>query len=254
MIPMSVSHSVWRTTNARDLTKSAMRTTTTVSSVAETVEQMTAAARVVTTVISTVPIPLPSVTGQLTSVAAGTTTIAMSETSVTLIPMSVSLSVWRIRNVWASTRSAMSSTTTASTVELETAKHLSAVVQDAMTVILTASIPRRSVWEITLVDVSQTQTATLAISVTRTQMLARKSPTSARLMRTVMRDSLEFVPLMLMVRLLSANIVSPMVSTTSANQAASITRTLMRFPDVQSVLTIAMSIPTTAKPLQGQPY
>jgi len=156
--------------------------------------------------------------------------------------------------VWASTRSAMSSTTTASTVALETAKHLSAVVQDAMTVILTASIPRPSVWEITLVDVSQTQTATLATSVTRTQMLARKSPTSVRLMRTVMRDSLEFVPQMLMVRLLSANIVSPMVSTTSANQAASITRTLMRFPDVQLVLTIAMSIPTTAKPLQGQPY
>ena len=36
-------------------------------------------------------------------------------------------------------------------------------------------------------------------------------------------------------------------------EAASITRTLMRFPDVQLVLTIAMSIPTTAKPLQGQP-
>ena len=83
-----------------------------------------------------------------------------------------------------------------------------------------------------------------------------------------MRDSLEFVLLMMMVRLLSANIVSPMVSTTSANQvrksqnqiilttfleAASITRTLMRFPDVLSVLMIAMSIPTTAKPLQGQP-
>ena len=79
--------------------------------------------------------------------------------------------------MWVSTRSAMSSTTTASTVALETAKHLSAVVQvlpifpflglsikfnhqDAMTVILTASIPRQSVWEITLVDVSQTQTAT----------------------------------------------------------------------------------------------
>ena len=85
--------------------------------------------------------------------------------------------MWRTRSVLASTRSAMSSTTTVSTVALETAKHLSAVVQvlpifpfldlstkynhqDAMTVILTASIPRPSVWEITLVDVSQTQTAT----------------------------------------------------------------------------------------------
>ena len=79
--------------------------------------------------------------------------------------------------MWASIKSAMRTTTTASTVALETAKHLSAVVQvlpifpfldlstkynhqDAMTVILTASIPRPSVWEITLVDVSQTQTVT----------------------------------------------------------------------------------------------
>ena len=106
-------------------------------------------------------------------------------------------------------------------------------------------------------------------SVTLTPMLARKFQTNVRLMLTAMRDLLESVLLMMMVRLLSANTVNPMVSTTSVNQvlisisisisiifhqAASITRTLMRFPDVQLVLTIAMSIPTTAKPLQGQPY
>ena len=122
------------------------------------------------------PIPLQSVTAVLTSVAAGTTMTAMSEISVTQTPMFVSLSVWRTRSVWASTRSAMSSTTTASTVGLETVKHLSAAVQvlfislflglrinhnyqAAMTVISTASIPSQSVWEITPVDVSQTQTA-----------------------------------------------------------------------------------------------
>ena len=78
--------------------------------------------------------------------------------------------------MWASTRSVMRTTTTASTVGLETAKHLSAAVQvlfifiliglstkynyqDAMTVISTVSTPRQSVWEITPVDVSQTLTA-----------------------------------------------------------------------------------------------
>ena len=110
-------------------TKSAMRTTTTASSVAETAAPMTVVARDVTTVISTVPIPLPSVTEPLTSVAAGTTMTAMSEISVTQTPMFVSLSVWRTRSVWVSTRFAMSSTTTASTVALETAKHLSVAVQ-----------------------------------------------------------------------------------------------------------------------------
>ena len=108
--------------------------------------------------------------------AAGRTTIVMWEISVTQTPMFVSPSVWRTRSVWVSTRFAMSSTTTASTVALETAKHLSDAVQvlfiflflglrinhnyqDAMTVISTASIPRQSVWEITPADVSQTQIA-----------------------------------------------------------------------------------------------
>merc|ERR1712038_512413 len=59
--------------------KSAMRTTTTASSVAETAAPMTVVARDVTTVISTVPIPLQSVMGPLTSVAVGTTMIVMSE-------------------------------------------------------------------------------------------------------------------------------------------------------------------------------
>ena len=110
-------------------TKLVMRITTTASSVAETAAPMTGVARDVTTVISTVPIPLQSVTAVLTSVAAGTTMTAMSEISVMQTPMFVSRSVWRTRSVWASTRSAMRTTTTASTVALETAKHLSAAVQ-----------------------------------------------------------------------------------------------------------------------------
>merc|ERR550539_2184999 len=186
--PMFASLNVWRTTNARDLTKSAMRTTTTASSVAETVVPMTVAVRDVTTVISTVRTQLQSVTGLLTSVVAGTIMTAMLEISVTLTPMFARRSVWRTRSVWASTRSVMRTTTTASTAELETAKHLSAAVQDATTVISTVSTPRQSVWEITPVDVSQTLTAMPETSVTRTPMLARKSQTSARLMLTVMRD------------------------------------------------------------------
>ena len=55
-------------------------------------------------------------------------------------------------------------------------------------------------------------------SVTLTLMLARKSQTNVRLMLTAMRDLLESVLLMMMVRLLSANTVNPMVSTTSVNQ------------------------------------
>ena len=41
---------------------------------------------------------------------------------------------------------------------------------------------------------------------------------NARMMLTAMRDSLESVPLMMMDKLLTVNIVSPMVSTMSVNQ------------------------------------
>merc|ERR1711981_620009 len=85
--PMFVNPSVWKITNARDLTKSAMRTTTTVSSVAETVVPMTVAVRDAMTVISTVRTQLQYVTGLLTSVVAGTIMTAMLEISVTRTPM-----------------------------------------------------------------------------------------------------------------------------------------------------------------------
>lgn len=100
---------------------------------------------------------------------------------------------------------------------------------------------------ITLVDVSQTQTAMLEISATQTQMPVNLFPMSAKLTPTVTKDLLVSVLLMMMVNLLNVNIVSPTVSTMSVNQDASMTLGPTKSPDVPWVSMFVTLTPTTAK-------
>merc|ERR1719346_574805 len=99
-----------------DLIRSAMRTTTTASTVAETVAPTMDAVLGVMTAISTASIQLRSATEALISADVGTTMTATSETSVTQTPMSARPNVLRIQSAMDLIRSAMRTTTTASSV------------------------------------------------------------------------------------------------------------------------------------------
>ena len=123
-----------RTRSAQDTIRSATRTTTTAFTVVETVGPTMDVVQAVTTVISTVSILLRSVMETLTSVDAGTTMTAMSETSVIQTPMSARLNVWRTQSAMDLIKSAMRTTTTASTAVSETATLLSDVVPGVTTV------------------------------------------------------------------------------------------------------------------------
>jgi len=100
------------------------------------------------------------------------------------------------------------------------------------------------------VAVSQTLTVMLETSVALTPIPVRRSRMNARPMLTAMRDSLESVPLMRQEKQLTVNIVSPMVSTMSVNQAACMTLDPLIFPDVRMVLIFAMLTLITVKQVQ----
>ena len=123
-----------RTPSAPDITSSAMRTTTTATTVVETVALTMDAVLGVMTAISTASIQLRSATEVLMSADVGTTMTVTSETSVTQTPMSARPNVLRIQNVLDLIRSVTRTTTTASIAESETAMPHSDVVLDVTTV------------------------------------------------------------------------------------------------------------------------